>query len=286
MTLNNKIRNFVWTILMLFSKKRRFQRRTWLYLDIFIAHHCNLNCKGCTSFSPLVEEHFYDYSQLEKHLNHLFAIGAGHDRLELNLLGGEPLLHPKLNEIMSMTRKIFPNAKIRLITNGILLPKLSGEFWKTCSDNSINLCLTKYPIKLDFIEIETLAKAHNVMFEYFNNARKIKTLHKHSISLRESNEKKNFETCFFANYCTTLSDGKLYPCPISANACYYKTYFKQTLPLSSENYLNLTEVKNLDTIYDFLLSSIPFCKYCPYQGRFDHIKWESSKKQLNEWNYE
>jgi hypothetical protein len=59
--------------------------------------HCNLNCKGCTAFSPVAEEKFMDVNMFERDCERLAELTGGKIEL-IDLLGGEPLLHPKINE--------------------------------------------------------------------------------------------------------------------------------------------------------------------------------------------
>jgi len=68
-------------------------------LEYLIVHHCNLNCKGCNKFSPISEEYFADIVEFKKDIikiSELFNIQ------EFKILGGEPLLHPKLNKFINV----------------------------------------------------------------------------------------------------------------------------------------------------------------------------------------
>ena len=74
---------------------------------------------------------------------------------KLMLLGGEPLLNPNIVPIMHMSRKILGNScTIKVITNGLLLPKMKDEFWDECISSNIALEYTKYPVQFDYIQIE------------------------------------------------------------------------------------------------------------------------------------
>ena len=53
-------------------------------------------------------------------------------------MGGEPLLHPKLTEIIDATRKILPSTRILLFTNGILIDKLNPNVWEILKKNKNN----------------------------------------------------------------------------------------------------------------------------------------------------
>ena len=79
----------------------------------------------------------------------------------LNLLGGEPLLNPKIIDFMRIARENLPNTNIQIVTNGILLNEQKEDFWHACNKYDIKIVVTKYPIKLDFEKIKNTAK--NIM---------------------------------------------------------------------------------------------------------------------------
>ena len=91
-------------------------------IDIHITDHCNLNCKGCTHFSPLSEEFYLNIDNFRTDLARLAAL-TGAQLGQIFLLGGEPLLHPHLTDFFPIARDLFPNTQIIIITNGILLPQ-------------------------------------------------------------------------------------------------------------------------------------------------------------------
>ena len=70
-------------------------------IDIHITDHCNLNCKGCTHFSPLSEEFYLNPVNFRADLAR-FAALTGAQLGQMFLLGGEPLLHPHLTEFFPM----------------------------------------------------------------------------------------------------------------------------------------------------------------------------------------
>ena len=45
------------------------------YIETHLVDHCNLNCKGCSHFSPLVGKPFYkDYNEFKKEIEQLSKI--------------------------------------------------------------------------------------------------------------------------------------------------------------------------------------------------------------------
>jgi MoaA/NifB/PqqE/SkfB family radical SAM enzyme len=67
----------------------------------------------------------------------------------MEIMGGEPLLHPSIIEIIKIARQNF-KGEINICTNGILVDKQSTEFFKACRDNEVSIAITKYPINLNW----------------------------------------------------------------------------------------------------------------------------------------
>ncbi|MFH1248963.1 MAG: radical SAM protein [archaeon] len=90
-------------------------------LQIFITNRCNLNCIGCFAKKVMKEKQkditIKEYSWA---VNEFLKKGGG----QINLLGGEPLMHPRLREIIEINKK--RKIKTTIYTNGIMLPNF-GE---------------------------------------------------------------------------------------------------------------------------------------------------------------
>ena len=88
-------------------------RLTILYL--YITDKCNLKCKHCWIDGDVMKEQFIDYDILEEVVSQMIDMGL----LQVNITGGEPLLHPRFIDIIHLFCK--SNISIYLNTNGILL---------------------------------------------------------------------------------------------------------------------------------------------------------------------
>ena len=116
----------------------KFIPHSLLFFDIEVTEHCNLNCKGCDSLAPLAGEEYLDIAECEKDLSRLSEISGGIVD-HINILGGEPLLHPDIEKFVKLTRMYFPIGKIVIVTNGILLKSMKQKFWETCKENKIEI---------------------------------------------------------------------------------------------------------------------------------------------------
>lgn len=181
------------------------------YMETHLCDHCNLNCKRCGHFCNLInEEIFTDLEQYKKDIVELSKkIQIG----QIRLMGGEPLLHPQVNEFVIATRQAFPKSDIRIVTNGILLPAMKEDFWETCRANRVKIDLSKYPIVGNkFSEYLDLLDDNNVALGYIHLAKKF---HSKRNENGDSDIVEAFKACSSKN-CVTLWKQKIWVCP----ACY------------------------------------------------------------------
>ena len=136
--------------------------------EVCITEHCNLNCVGCSHFAPLAEPYFMDLEVFRNDMARLSALLG--DRVEwIHIMGGEPLLHPQCADFLAVSREYFPTTRIDLITNALLLPYQTDEFWKTCRDRRISLKPTRYPVTVDLRKVKETAEGWGVAFRIFNH---------------------------------------------------------------------------------------------------------------------
>ena len=100
-------------------EKLRIKLKLYSFLEIHIVDHCNLKCEGCSHFSPIADPWFISLEDYEKQIR--TAARFFRKKIEeFHILGGEPLLHPDIEKIMSITRKYFCDNEISVVTNGLL----------------------------------------------------------------------------------------------------------------------------------------------------------------------
>jgi hypothetical protein len=97
------------------------------YCEINVAHHCNLSCRGCSHLSPIFSKEFADPQTLRRDLQ---TLSKFYHADMIRLLGGEPLLHPNVLEIIAIARESKIADEVRLCTNGLLLWEMPEEFWQ------------------------------------------------------------------------------------------------------------------------------------------------------------
>lgn len=103
------------------------------YIVLSVSTVCNLKCKNCITFTPYHHHPvFFPVSDLKADVERFFRIfGKPLERLDLG--GGEPLLHPQLDEFVRWALKYQGThfSQLRILTNGsIRIPKPLIELLK------------------------------------------------------------------------------------------------------------------------------------------------------------
>lgn len=252
-------------------------------IGFHLVDHCNLNCWGCDVGSPIAEERFVTLESFVKDIKKLAELTSSNIK-NILLSGGEALLNPHIFDMCKAAREAFPCAKIKIYSNGILLPQKEEDFWKFLEEYKISLACTKYPIKVDYDKIKEKADLHNVDFEFINNAEVTKTsYHIPFDTAGKQDERENFINCFHANECIGIHDGKIYTCSPAANAHHFNKFFNAGMEITDSNYINIHEASSMEEILAFLARPIPFCRYCNVKGRTFCHDWTISRKEKSEW---
>ena len=87
-------------------------------IDYMITSTCNLNCEFCDRFSNFNLSWFEKVEQFEEDLDNLLKTVSFKS---FDLMGGEPLLHPKLTDMLKISRKYMLNTFIGTFSNGFLI---------------------------------------------------------------------------------------------------------------------------------------------------------------------
>lgn len=93
-------------------------------MQIFITNRCNLRCKGCFARHAMEGEVDISTDEYKKAVKDGLEKGVK----QINLLGGEPLVHPQLGELLAINRRY--GLKTSVYTNGYFLDKYDADFWQ------------------------------------------------------------------------------------------------------------------------------------------------------------
>lgn len=271
---------------------KHFGKRFWLSLkvpfkiDVHVVEHCNLNCKGCSHYSPVAQKEFLDPKEYEKVLPYLARIEKSIGQIQL--LGGEPLLHPQLPKLIRLTRSYFPHTKINVLSNGVLFVseeklKEREDFIYTCKSNDVLVRITKYP-GVNYEAVENNLRKAGIKFDFFSDkgVRWGKfPLYKEGFK-HISNQLKflKLTRCDSFN-CLQLVGTKIYPCCHAAYIRHLNKYFNLNFELKKGDAVDITKIKRSFPVRKLLFMSTPFCKYC---GKgYVRSKWSKTEKKIGEW---
>jgi MoaA/NifB/PqqE/SkfB family radical SAM enzyme len=267
----------IYKILAQYSKSKKF------FFEVQLADHCNLNCIGCSHFSPIADESFLNVSEYEKDCK-AFAKIAGKYVNTIHLMGGEPLLHNEICDIIRITRNNFRDSIIKVVTNGILLDRMGSEFWNTCKSNNIVIEITPYPININVKKICDLSLEYGVNVKNYGDGTTYKMNFRKDVYDFDGlqNKKNSFKQCA-KKVCHHLHNGKLYLCPSPTYIKYINNFFGKDFKVTAKDYIDIYQVKNIRPILKYLKNPIPFCRYCNIDAAEHNIIWSVSKKEISEW---
>lgn len=263
-------------------------RNSIQHLDYHLTTHCNLNCKGCSVFSPIAKEWFANPEEFKKEIEALRKALDGASPVNIHLLGGEPLLHPQIESFASIARDVFPEARIDFTTNGLLVRQMPESFWETLRQTRVAIKYTRYPIGLDYDDLVRYIQNKGV--EVFSAGGEIAFFRRIPMNPKGTfNMFHSYIQCPYTD-CAQLRNGKLFRCPASAFhdilneklesvAASEKGKFK----LSPMDYIDLYKNPTHENIESFLSSAIPFCSYCDTARMNSRVPWSQSEKKPEEW---
>ena len=103
--------------------------------ELHVVEHCNLRCTACCNMSPYMAEHTLSVAHIEAMCRTMV------EHLDVDvfkIMGGEPLLHPEITEVLRAIRRSGISETVRLFTNGLLLHTMDDEFWAALDELTIS----------------------------------------------------------------------------------------------------------------------------------------------------
>lgn len=244
------------------------------YLEFHVADHCNLNCKACEHYSGLVREP--RFTNLEKFTRDFERLHEFIDDIGwIRILGGEPLLNPQINDYIKLSRRLYPQAVIHVVTNAILLPKMPEDFFETLRQCDAAIWISFYPpLESKMPAIYRMLKEKSVHVD-LSSIYPVKIFNMKQILNPHDRGTEIFLQCYQA-HCHNLYDGKIAACFLPFTTKYFNAYYGKNLP--EDGALDLYE-PNLTTekLKAHLLKPFERCRYCtsPVEVEWSTIKHPS-----------
>jgi organic radical activating enzyme len=228
--------------------------------EVNVVEHCNLRCRACSHLSPALPKHFVEPDAL---CSDLTALAGSYHANVLKILGGEPLLHPSLLEIMKAARESQVADKLEIWTNGLLLPRMELGIWEMVDSVRISL----YPgrsLRQDQLDrCVDLARRNNVSIRY-----------KHYQTFQESySEQGTDDLELVKKIYTTCNSAHRWRCHTVANGWFFKCAQSYMIPKGMSlgpqvTYRNGIQIDDSPEFRDRLLSyltspePLPSCRNC------------------------
>jgi hypothetical protein len=183
-------------------------------VDLVLTEKCSLKCKDCANLMQYYDNPInIDGDELHQDLEDLCAVA---DEInEIRIIGGEPLMNKNFHEI-SLKAASFDNVnKVVIYTNGTICPP--EEKIAALKHSKVFVFITTYgSLSRNEKKLSDLLSKHGVQF---NNQPAYGWTECGGIKVWDRNfelNKKIFKECC-AKHFTTMTDGKLFRCPFSAN---------------------------------------------------------------------
>ena len=179
------------------------------YLEVVIVEQCNLACRACSHLAPISAKWIVDVAELAVSLKLLSEVL--HCRT-LKVLGGEPLLHQHLGEIVRIVRNSGIADVIWLVSNGTLLSRHALEDLALFDQ----ICISRYP-GVSLGEGSLILQELTASFGMKVDERPIAYFQESYSELPGESTLVNevYRTCKVAHVwgCYTLYDGYFFKCP-------------------------------------------------------------------------
>lgn len=246
------------------------------YIEFWATRHCNLNCKSCSSCSPLMSEWFLDLSALERDLMRIKSLSI--NIMNISVLGGEPLLHHDIAKIFYIVKEIYPTTNLSLLTNGILLPSMNENFWISCRENDVMIKVTCFPIMsaVKRVELEKILQQNDVRYHMTD-----KKLFNKILVLNNKAAFDDIVKNCGCNKAYNLFDGHVSRCTVPMVTRDLNSYFD--VDFITAGRLDIYSVDDGKQIIDFLETPNESCKNCA--DYTEKVAWErvGAYPKLKDW---
>ncbi len=177
-------------------------------LEAHIVDHCNLRCAACCSLSPHLPRWFMEPDVLARDLALAKPALAP---TWLKLVGGEPLLHPRLIECLEVAQDSAVAEIVSVTTNGFLLPRQPAAFWQGIDALTISLYPDPALPASTIALVEEKAAEHGVTLNW-KHQNEFVQMDRPTPCLDDDENRAVWEACWLRRRCHMIRDGVFYTC--------------------------------------------------------------------------
>lgn len=179
------------------------------HLDANITTVCQRKCVSCSHMSPLTTVVAREFMEPETLQRDLALIKPVVRFRIIQIIGGEPLLAPKLLDMLRVARESGVSDDVSIITNADLLPRMKDSFWDALQYLQVYLQISQYP-DLPQSTID-LAKSK---CELYGIPLGISVFNEFYVALKpeETDGHDVFDSCHWKTDCYSIDNGKFHMC--------------------------------------------------------------------------
>lgn len=249
------------------------------YLEYHISFQCNLKCSGCTHFSNIIKEprfgNFEQFCNDMKRLQELFW-GVG----KIRLMGGEPVLNPALPDFIYASREAFPDADIRVVSNGLMLRKEHKELFEAMREMAVYFDVSMYPPTVNSIKnIAALCNENGVKLTVTPEIKEFTA----GMNLSGAEDPAASYRACPAAHCAYLCDSKISTCAMPQLIDIYNEHFGLDIKAGDSDVTDLYEEGLTgEALLKRLRSPMEICRHCDVNRRA--YEWHvSADPDKSEW---
>lgn len=232
---------------------------------IYTNFNCNLRCKYCSAHSQFrTKDDDYDIEDIKKDILYLVSLKNSKIK-EFVIIGGEPLLYPRLKELIEFLSKF--NKRIVIITNGVLLKQCDFLLKYFNKNTSNKIAISNYKLKnvLDFYN-----KNKDTLNIVLRPVTWCKTINDYRTSTLN-----HFKSVEFCCRSVLLYQGKIWYCSVYLSNSFFIEHPENFKDLQ----IDIKSFKSYNEIIKFLSKRNKICNGCNFWSRHP---WEQGKYNINE----
>lgn len=241
------------------------------FFGCILGNVCTLKCKLCCEMVPYyTEKGFSDKASIIENCRRI-ADASGFT-MYIELIGGEPFLHPDISAILRGLLELKDVGYIKVFTNGTVVP--GEELCMVLKNPRIVVIWSNYVDTVQGTLLDNIRRTREAFetngIEYIYSTSKtwLDFSSFEYVNKSETDLEHDFDDCFIAN-CHRLYDGVLYRCPHQYAAMRLgKIQIKETDCVEVSKYPDSEELS--EALYAFKeLAYVDACRYCvvPYKAQ-------------------
>lgn len=178
------------------------------HVDVMCLTACGLKCVACTNGMGIVRQEVWPYEQVKADID--TAAMVMHAEVAC-LLGGEPLAHPRIVDLMRHANASDLSDRVQVLTNGMRLHLMPDEFWAELDWLKISI----YPGKTQPENIKlahTKRREHGFHLDFYDVAGDpFRAVHTPEVKTPQQAQA-TFDGCWYKTFTRKIEQGYFFRC--------------------------------------------------------------------------